>query len=404
MLYKYSAYKPDNSIVDGTIEAESDKMAEEALYGAGFKYVLKIQARGERKTWRQYVPTFFGIKPQEIIDFSRQLAAFIESGSSLHTALELLKDQASGSAMRDMLSGIIASLEKGISLSEALKAYPTVFNYSYLQVVQSTERAGDIGQGLREIADYMEKRLIISARIKKALSYPIFVIVLGIAVMVLLVAVVLPPILELFKSFEAELPTLTVFAIALLNFVLNYKLQILFVVILLAALGWLLSRLPWGRLFYDRMALRSPIFGNIMIEHNMGHFCRTASILLKAGLPLPTIMEISIKTLSQNRIIVQSFVTVKNKLMQGEGLARPMAADPLFPKMMVRMVTVGEQTGTLEASLVTLADYYEDHTNKKIQSLIGMIEPTLTLAMGIGIAFVMLSMITPIYAILNNVK
>jgi len=404
MLYKYSACKPDSSIVNGTITAVSDKMAEDALYRAGFKYVLKIQARGERKTWRHYVPTFFGIKPQEIIDFSRQLAAFIESGSSLHSALELLKDQASGNAMRDVISGILSSLEEGKSFSKALEEYPNDFNYSYLQVVQSTEKAGDIGQGLREIAAYMEQRLIINSRIKKALTYPIFVVVLGIAVIILLVSVVLPPILDLFKSFEAQLPPLTVFAIGLLNFILNFKLQILFVFILLAALGLLLSSLPWGRLLFDKTVLMTPVFGNIMVEHNVGHFCRTASILIKAGIPLPTIMEISIKTLSKNRIIIQSFTTVKNKLMQGEGLSRPMAADPIFPKMMVRMITVGEQTGTLESSLGTLANYYEEHTNKKIQALIGLIEPTLTLAMGIGIAFVMLSMITPIYSILNNVK
>ena len=270
-------------------------------------------------------------------------------------------------------------------------------------MVQSTEKAGDIAQGLREIADYMEKRLIINDKIKKALTYPIFVIILGIAVVILLVTVVLPPILELFKNFQANLPPLTLFAIGLLNFILNYKFQLLFVIIVLAACGLLISRLPRGKLMYDNLALRTPIFGRILIEHNMGHFCRTASILIKAGLPLPTIMEVGINTLSKNRIIIKSFTMVKNKLMQGEGLSRPMAADPLFPKMMVRMVTVGEQTGTLDSSLATLADYYEDHTNKRIQSLIGLIEPTLTVIMGVGIAFIMLSMITPIYSILNNV-
>ena len=127
MLYKYFAYKPDNNIVNGTIEAVSEKMAEDALYGAGFKYILKIQPKAERKNWRQYVPTLFGVKKQEVIDFSRQLASFIESGSSLRTALELLKDQASGTAMRDTITGILASLEEGKSLSDSLKKYPAIF-------------------------------------------------------------------------------------------------------------------------------------------------------------------------------------------------------------------------------------------------------------------------------------
>jgi type IV pilus assembly protein PilC len=403
MLYKYFGYKPDNDVATGIIEADSDKIAEEALYNAGFKYVLKIQPITTHKNWRKYVPTLFGVKAQEIIDFSRQLAIFIDSGSSLRTALELLKDQASGTSMRDVLTGLIASLENGKSFSDALKEYPEIFPYSYLQIIQSTEKAGDIGQGLREIAKYMEKRLVINDQIKKALTYPVFVVVLGIGVVILLVSVVLPPILELFKNFQAQLPPVTVFAIALLNFFLNYKLKILFAALLLVAGGMFLSRLPWGRLLFDRIWLQMPVFGRILLEHNIGHFCQTASILLKAGLPLPTIMEVGINSLSKNRIIIRSFTTVKNKMMQGEGMARPMTADPLFPKMMVRMIKVGEQTGTLDSSLMTLADYYEDHTNKKIQSLIGMIEPALTVIMGIGIAFIMVSLVTPIYSILNSV-
>jgi type IV pilus assembly protein PilC len=331
------------------------------------------------------------------------LASFIEAGSSLHTALDLLQDQASKPAIKEVISGIIEKLEGGSSFSEAVKSYPRVFSNSYWQVIQSSEKAGNLEIGLKQIAAYLENRSKITGKIKHALAYPAFVILLAIGVVVLLITTVLPPMLKLFSSFQADLPRITLFALALMNFVLDYKFQLLAAIILVTAIGILVYRLPSGRLAIDRLTLKIPLFGTIILEHNMGHFCRTASMLLAAGIPLPGILDIAIQALDGNRVILRSFITLKEKLMQGEGLARPMSGDSVFPRMMVRMVTVGEQTGTLDSSLNTLANYYEEHTDKRIQGLISMIEPTLTVAIGIGIAFIMVSMVLPIYTIINHV-
>jgi type IV pilus assembly protein PilC len=269
--------------------------------------------------------------------------------------------------------------------------------------VQSSEKAGDLSRGLRQIADYMEQRSQINNRIRGALTYPAFVIVLAIGVVILMVTTVLPPILKLFKSFNAELPPLTRFAIALIQIFTDYKFQILLAVVILVAGIWVFSRIPKGRLIMDGWILKIPVFGPIIIQNNLGHFCRTASMLMTAGLPLPAIMDISIKVVGRNRVILKSLTNLKTRLMQGEGLAVPISQDKLFPRMMARMIAVGEQTGTLDASLATLATYYEERANKKIQSLITLIEPVMTIAIGLGIAFIMISMIMPIYGILNKV-
>jgi type IV pilus assembly protein PilC len=402
MIYKYQAYRPDQQVTEGTIDAVSEKVAEEALYQAGFKYVLDLQAGHPRPSLQQLVPTLFGVKTGDIIDFSRQLAAFLESGSSLHTSLDLLYDQAARASLKTVIGGIIRRLEQGASFSQAVKDFPGVFPESYSQIVQSGERTGELSQGLLQIAEYMENRAAISDQVKKALAYPLFVICLAIGVVVLLVTTVLPPILKLFASFQTALPPVTAFALSIISFFTAFKFQILIGLLLISAVLVLASRLQGGRLALDRFMLRIPILGTIIIQHNLAIFCRTASMLFQAGLPLPAIMDVAIQTTGHNRVILLTLNHLKDKLMQGEGLAKPMAADSFFPRMMVRMIAVGEQTGTLDSALNTLANYYEKGTSKKIHSLISLIEPSLTIAIGIGIAFIMYSMIIPIYSIMGS--
>jgi type IV pilus assembly protein PilC len=402
MIYKYQAYRSDQQVDEGTIEAVSEKVAEEALYQAGFKYVLELQAAASRTSFEQMIPSLFGVKIADVIDFSRQLAAFLESGSSLHTSLDLLSDQAARASLKNVIDGIIHRLEQGASFSQAVKEFPEVFPDSYWQVIQSCEKTGELNKGLLQIADYLENRAAINDKVKRALAYPLFVICLAIGVVVLLVTTVLPPILKLFDSFQTALPPITVFALSIINFFTSYKFQILIVLILLGAGLFLFSRLQEGRLALDRLLLKLPVLGIVIVQHNLGLFCRTASMLFTAGLPLPAIMDVALQTTGKNRVIFLTLNRLKDKLMQGEGLARPMAADSLFPRMMVRMIAVGEQTGTLDSALDTLANYYEKQTNKKIQSLIALIEPSLTIAIGIGIAFVMYSMIIPIYSIMGS--
>jgi type IV pilus assembly protein PilC len=402
MIYKYQAYNPDQQVAEGTIEAVSEKMAEEALYRAGYKYVLNLQSSSPRPSISRLLPSIYGVKTADIIDFSRQLAAFLESGSSLHTSLDLLYDQANRESLKNVIAGIIQKLEQGASFSQSIKEFPEVFPDSYRQVIRSSEKTGELGKGLLQIAGYLENKAVISDKIKRALAYPAFVILLAIGVIVLLVTTVLPPILKLFDSFQTALPPVTRFALAIINVFTTGKFQILLAILLIAAVLILLYRMPKGRLALDRLMLKLPVLGTVITHHNLGLFCRTASMLFKSGLPLPAIMDVAIQTTGKNQAVFLALNHLKEKLMQGEGLAKPMADDSFFPRMMVRMIAVGEQTGTLDSALDTLADYYEKQTSKKIQSLIALIEPTLTIVIGIGIAFIMYSMIIPIYSIMGS--
>jgi type IV pilus assembly protein PilC len=404
MLYKYHAYKLDKQVTTGTIDAVTEQHALDALYESGFKYVLDLEEQKPRSTLHQVLPSLFGVKNSDIIDFSRQMAAFLESGSSLRTSLELLKEQNTKSAIKELIADIISRIEQGDSFSEAIKAHPQVFPHSYWEVIQSCEKTGELEKGLSQIATYMENRAVIIDKVRRALAYPIFVICLAIGVMILMVTTVLPSIVKLFDSFQTALPPLTRILLSSIDFVIDYKFFLLGVLVGLPLLVLAVYQSNPGKEFIDRIVLRLPVAGSLIVDHNLGMFCRSAAMLLKAGLPLPNIMEVAVRSATGNRIISRSISELKTHLIQGEGLSAPMSRDPLFPSMMVKMIKVGEHTGTLDSSLDTLAEYYQNRTSKRIATMIALIEPTLTIVIGVAIAFLMVSMIIPIYKIMGAAR
>lgn len=404
MNYHYTAYTADKQVVEGTIEAASGENAEESLYQAGFKYILSLNVKPPPLTVDRLLPTFFGIKRQDIVDFSRQLAAFVGSGISLPTALQLLQDQATKPALRTIIADLAKELQGGRSFSQALSRHPEAFSYSYCQVVRASEQAGELERGLKQVSNNIERQMVVAGRIRRALTYPTLVILMSIAVFILLVTVVLPPMVLLFASFEVSLPWTTRAIIGFQDFLAHYKLHVLLaiLVMILGLLGY--SRLPGGRIMLDRLSLRAPVLGSIVIQRTMGQFCRTASMLIGAGLQLPQVMDVAIKTTSINQIVKQALVEVRERLVQGEGLSHPMSENSLFPRMMIKMVAVGEQTGTVDTVLATLADHYEAQADQRVQALISMIEPALTVVIGLGVAFLLISIVAPLYSILGSVS
>jgi len=400
MAYQFKAYTLDKRIVQGTIDAASESMAEEALYRAGYNRVLSLKETRPGLSLERLIPTFFGVKAQDVIDFSRQLATLIESGVTILTALQLLEEQAFRAAFRKVIAGLVNELRGGSSFSQALSKYPQVFSYTYCQVVKAGEQAGNLEVGLRQIAGYMEKQAATKKRIRSALAYPAMVLLMAIGVFALLITVALPPLVGLFTALGTELPWMTRLLIAIAGFLINYKFYLLggVSIVVVSIIGYL--RLPAGKLTMDRLMLKIPLIGPINIQRNVGHFCRTASMLLKAGLLLPQTMNIVIQTVG-NRIIRQVLREVREKLVQGQGLSQPMATIDLFPRLLVEMVSVGEKTGNLDSTLATLGDYYEQRVDQRVNSLISMIGPALTVGVGLVVAFIALSMITPLYSILE---
>ncbi len=401
MSYRYRAYTVDKKIVQGTIEVASESMAEGTLYRAGYQHILSLEETPPGTNIKGMIPTLFGVKTQDVIDFSNQLATLTESGISIYTSLQLLKGQASKVALKDVINGLIEEIQVGTSFSQALSYHPEVFSNTYCQVIRASEQSGSLELGLRQAASYMEKQTVTSQKIKRAMFYPAFVLLMAIGVTILLITVALPPLVDLFSSMDVKLPWMTQMLLSISGFVLDHTLYIIMGLLILILLTIGLLRLPSVKLAKDRLMLQIPLIGAINIERGVQHFCQTASMLLKAGLHLPNVMDISIQT-NKNRIIRESLRNVKDKLVQGEGLSQPLAEVELFPPLLAEMVVVGEKTGSMDSTLATLADYYEQRVDHRIEILTSMIEPILTLIIGIVVIFIALSMITPLYSILRS--
>jgi len=401
MAYQFKAYTRDKRVVQGTIEAASEITAEEALYRAGYQRVLGLKQMRPGLSWEQLLPTLFRIKTQDVIDFSRQLATLIESGITILTALQLLEEQAFRPVFSKVITGLVSELRGGSSFSQALSKYPQAFSYTYCQVLKAGEQAGNLEVSLRQIAGYMERQVATAKRIKGAMTYPMVVLCMAIGVFVILITVALPPLVGLFNALGTELPWMTKLLMATSDFLINYKFYLLggAAIVAISIIGYL--RLPAGKLAMDRLWLKLPLIGPINVQRNVGHFCRTTSMLLKAGLLLPQTMSIVIQTVG-NRIIRQTLKEVREKLVQGQGLSQPMATIDLFPRLMVEMVSVGEKTGNLDSTLATLGDYYEQRVDQRVNTLISMIGPALTAGVGLIVAFIALSIITPLYSILGS--
>jgi len=403
MAYKYQAYTSDKKIVRGTIEVASESLAEGALYRAGYQRILSLQVINPGLSLEKLLPTLYGVKTREVIDFSNQLATLAESGISLVTSFELLGGKNARKPLKRIIAGLVEEIQGGSSLSQALGHYPRVFSNTYCQMIKASEQAGHLETGLKQAADYLEKQAAASQKIKQAMLYPAFILLMAVGVSILLITVALPPLINLFNSLGAELPWMTKLLISVATFFLNNGLYVLGGILVLILLVIALMRLPSVKMALDRFLVKMPVVGAINIERSMQYFCRTTAMLLQAGLRLPAIMDIIIQT-NRNHVIRQALTSVRDSLMQGEGLSQPMAGNEIFPPLLVEMVVVGEKSGAMDTTLLTLADFYEKKVSRRIDVLISMIEPVLTVIVGLVVIFIALSMITPIYSILRSMR
>ena len=191
--------------------------------------------------------------------------------------------------------------------------------------------------------------------------------------------------------------------IAIVNFITVYKLPLVISIVALAAALYFYFRTSAGKRTMDKMMLQMPLIGKINVQRIMGHLCRTASMMSKSGLQLPEILEVTIHAVSNNQVVNQALTEVREKLMEGKGLSGPMSENKLFPPTMIKMLAMGEQTGNIDTALTTLATYFEEKAAQNIESLIAMIEPVMTIVMGLGVAFIMVAILLPMYSVLRSI-
>ncbi len=401
MAYKYIALTASGQQVGGSIEAPSEEAAEQMLWGSGYR-IVTLRATRTLPRLDELFPTVFGVKPPEVIAFSRQMATLIESGIAVLPALELLQRQARGGLGR-VLGHLAQAIKEGSSFSDALREHPQVFPPIFARMIAVGERTGNLEVVLRQLATHMEKEQAILKRVRGAMAYPAFVILLAIGVVVILVTTALPPLISLFEEFDAELPLPTRILLAVSHFTTAYMLHMAVALVAVVGIGVVYMRQPRGRRQLDHALLRVPLIGPVTVLTNAARFSGTTAILLRAGIPVSEVMDLVIDT-TENRIVREGLRDVREELLRGEGLSKPLSRSKLFPPMLVQMVEVGEETGTLDANLETMAEFYGREVDERISALTSLLQPTLTLGVGLVVGFIALSIIMPMYDLMGAVR
>jgi len=400
MNYVYTGYTEDRGMVKGRISASNEQTATQMLINVGYRVVSLKQIK-------PFLPDMGGllqgnVKTSEMVTFSRQLALLLESGIGIVQGLELLQSQASNKQLKKVLIEVVSDLRGGSSLSMALSKHPRVFSTIYHKMVSVGEQTGNLEEVLRSLADYAERESGAMSKLKMALTYPAIVFCLAIVVIAIMVTVVLPPIVGMFTSMGGELPITTRLLLASLDFLNAYGLYLLIVGSGVGIAAYMYSRSPSGSYYKDLLLLKLPLLGRLSLVSHLARSCRSMALLFRAGLPLPEIMTLASQS-SGNKVISKALNDVEQDMLKGEGLAGPMKKRWVFLPLMVAMTKVGEETGNLDATLITVAENYDVEAASRIQTMLSMIEPVMTIAMGIGVGFIALSIFMPMYSSLGLV-
>ena len=343
------------------------------------------------------------LKQDELMHFSRQLSAFVRAGIPLIEALEVIEEETEDKVLREVLIGVRDSLTTGETFSDALRPYESLFPKFYVDMVRAAELTGSLDDVLAELSGYIKRDLEARNQIKSALMYPAIVLVMAIGTVIVLSTFVLPKFKTFFEGFHATLPLPTRMLISFTNFVSSYWPFIVLAIVLLIVIPMALVRTTRGRRAKDKMLLRMPVVGQVILFAIIERFCRLLAAMMQAGVPLPEAMNV-LGDATNNVVFRQGIADVHAAMMRGEGLARPLAETKLFPGAITQMIKVGENTGTLNEQLTVGSDFYGQELEYKIARLTALFEPAVIVFMGVAVGFVAIAMISAMYGIYQQVQ
>lgn len=344
------------------------------------------------------------ILPKDIAIFSRQLATMMSSGVPLVQAFDIVGRGHDNPSMQELLLSIKADIEGGTALANALAKHPLHFDDLFCNLVEAGEQAGVLEELLDKIATYKEKTESLKAKIKKALTYPIAVIVVAIVVTAIIMIFVIPQFESLFAGFGAELPAFTQMVVKMSKFVSSWWWLMLFVTVgIVVSFGAAYKRSRKMRENLDRLLLKIPVIGDIMHKAAIARFSRTLATMFAAGVPLVEALE-SVSGATGNVVYGNAVLQMKDDVSTGQSLQMSMKLKGLFPHMVVQMVAIGEEAGSLDAMLSKVADFYEEEVDNAVDNLSSLMEPMIMSFLGVVIGGLVIAMYLPIFQMGNAIK
>lgn len=400
MEYSYLAATKEGTKEKGKLEANDQKEVIDYLRSKG---LTPLAVKNLEKKQSSILGYFSRIKGSDIVLFTRQLASMILTGLTVIESLNILKHQNNKPQMQKMVDDLIANLSEGKSLSQAMANYPLIFSNTYIALIKSAEEGGILDKVLERLADNLEKSEEVHKRVKSALFYP-SIIVSGVIIIVVLMNIfVIPQMGALYENLDLKLPIMT--QIVLAGSKLTTTLLPFSVIFLIGGFfGYQrFSRTPMGIRLIDKARLRAPVFGDITRLSILSEVSRTVSLLINSGGSLIGALDIAAEV-SGNIYYRNALKGTSTLVEKGAGLSVALQNQDIFPSLMIQMVKVGESTGKIDESLLKVSEYFERDLDIKVKTLTTAIEPILIIVLGVTVAFLIISVITPIYSLVSQIQ
>lgn len=385
--------------VKGTQKAANRGDAEVALY----EQELRDLRVHEKKSILQYEISGPRIKREHVMHLSRQIAAFLRAGLPILDAVHSIGADSENSSVRRMMHDIEDGLRTGDRFSDTLERYPRVFPEFYRGIVRSAELTGELDTVLARLALYIERDLEARRKIKSALIYPIAVAVMSVVTVLVLAIYVLPKFVDFFESLDADLPLPTRMLLGFTDFLSSWWWAILAGMAIWALLFVVSQRFERGKYLWHAFLLKVPVLGETIQYALVERFCRVMASMVSAGVNLPEAIRVATDSL-RNRVFMKRLNGVTEQMLEGQGLAGPLARTELFPGTATSMLRVGEETGSMDTQLEVTAEYYEDELDYKIAKLTALFEPIVIVVMGAIVGFVAVALVSAMYGIFNQVE
>ncbi len=396
--FQYKAYDKNGNPKNGIVEATDQESAINLLRNLGLTVTsLEVEVKSTLNT---NLSIGKKVKTKEIVVFSRQLATMINAGLPLVRALRILQDQSANKEFQKILDKIASDVEAGTSLSQALSKYPKTFNKVYVTMIRSGEASGRLDEVLLRISDQQEKDFNMMSKIKSAMAYPAFILVMLVGVVVLMMVMVVPQLKIIFEQSNVQLPLPTRILLAISNFTTHYW-WLLIIIIISVVFGfrfWIST--PSGRRAWDAAKLKIPVFGKLAELIYMTRFTRTLGTLVTGGLPILEALDITADAIG-NTLYRDAIQDTAKKVEAGVGIGTTLRKKKIFPVMVSQMIEVGEKTGNIDQILDRLSQFYENETDTMIKTMSSLLEPILMIIMGIGVGFLAIAIIMPIYGLVQ---
>jgi len=358
---------------------------------------------GKKKSVWQFEITKKRVPRADLMNFSRQLAAFIRAGIPILEAIDTFAQEAGNKVFREALFSIGEALRRGETFSAAVGAHRRIFPRFYVDMLKAAELTGRLDSVLDQLSRYIERDLEARRKIRSAMTYPALIGVMSLVTVGILSVFVLPRFKTFFASFHAKLPLATRMVLTAGGFVGNWWWALLlggafFVTMIVGGL-----QTASGRIWLDKTLLKLPVVSDVVRYAIVERFCRILASMVKAGVPLPDAMIVVAES-TRNKVYERAIVTVREAMLQGEGIAGPITRTQLFPSAVTQMVRVGENTGTLDTQLETAAAFYEQELDYKIKKLTTLFEPAMIIFMGLVVGFVAIALVSAMYGIFRQVN